>query len=377
MFEEMARDIGFAEEHAELLRAAHPLVSPFFQEVVDRFYEVIAQNPEARAVFADESAIERQKVHLAGWLEGIFGGVYDEAYFERRARIGRAHVRIRLPQRYMFSMMNVVRVRLQDLLRREAIRAGWSMHEQQVAIAAVDKLLDMELAIMLETFHEDYMTRLRANERLASLGQLAASIGHELRNPLAVIDSSLHLLKRRVSDDARIAKHVDRIGQQVGRSNRIITDLLELARDRAPNRVVCDLPAIVEATVQDLEHKGVELTVDLDHVHGIWVDLSQIQQVVFNLVQNAIHAAQSKVRVRARHDDTDFFLEVADDGPGLTAEARARLFEPLFTTKTKGIGLGLWLCQRIVEKHEGTIEVDSQEGEGTRFVVRIPDVVRS
>ena len=377
MFEEMARDIGFAEEHAELLRAAHPLVSPFFQEVVDRFYEVIAQNPEARAVFADESAIERQKVHLAGWLEGIFGGVYDEAYFERRARIGRAHVRIRLPQRYMFSMMNVVRVRLQDLLRREAIRAGWSMHEQQVAIAAVDKLLDMELAIMLETFHEDYMTRLRANERLASLGQLAASIGHELRNPLAVIDSSLHLLKRRVSDDARIAKHVDRIGQQVGRSNRIITDLLELARDRAPNRVVCDLPAIVEATVQDLEHKGVELTVDLDHVHGIWVDLSQIQQVVFNLVQNAIHAPQSKVQVRARHDDTDFFLEVADDGPGLTAEARARLFEPLFTTKTKGIGLGLWLCQRIVEKHEGTIEVDSQEGEGTRFVVRIPDVVRS
>ena len=377
MFEEMARDIGFAEEHAELLRAAHPLVSPFFQEVVDRFYEVIAQNPEARAVFADESAIERQKVHLAGWLEGIFGGVYDEAYFERRTRIGRAHVRIRLPQRYMFSMMNVVRVRLQDLLRREAIRAGWSMHEQQVAIAAVDKLLDMELAIMLETFHEDYMTRLRANERLASLGQLAASIGHELRNPLAVIDSSLHLLKRRVSDDARIAKHVDRIGQQVGRSNRIITDLLELARDRAPNRVVCDLPAIVEATVQDLEHKGVELTVDLDHVHGIWVDLSQIQQVVFNLVQNAIHAAQSKVQVRARHDDTDFFLEVADDGPGLTAEARARLFEPLFTTKTKGIGLGLWLCQRIVEKHEGTIEVDSQEGEGTRFVVRIPDVVRS
>ena len=194
----------------------------------------------------------------------------------------------------LFSMMNVVRVRLQDLLRREAIRAGWSMHEQQVAIAAVDKLLDMELAIMLETFHEDYMTRLRANERLASLGQLAASIGHELRNPLAVIDSSLHLLKRRVSDDARIAKHVDRIGQQVGRSNRIITDLLELARDRAPNRVVCDLPAIVEATVQDLEHKGVELTVDLDHVHGIWVDLSQIQQVVFNLVQNAIHAAQSR-----------------------------------------------------------------------------------
>lgn len=377
MFEEMARDIGFAEEHAELLRAAHPLVSPFFQEVVDRFYEVIAQNPDARAVFADESAIERQKVHLAGWLEGIFGGVYDEAYFERRARIGRAHVRIRLPQRYMFSMMNVVRVRLQDLLRREAIRAGWSMHEQQVAIAAVDKLLDMELAIMLETFHEDYMTRLRANERLASLGQLAASIGHELRNPLAVIDSSLHLLKRRVSDDARIAKHVDRIGQQVGRSNRIITDLLELARDRAPNRVVCDLPAIVEATVQDLDRKGVELTVDLDHVHGIWVDLSQIQQVVFNLVQNAIHAARGRVQVRAWHDQRDFFLEVEDDGPGLTVEARARLFEPLFTTKTKGIGLGLWLCQRIVEKHEGTIEVDSREGEGTRFVVRIPDAVRT
>jgi len=372
LFEELSRDLGFGPEQAARLARAKPLVEPHVHHVVDRFYDVLGKNPTQRAVFEDEAQIERQKVHLRGWIATLFDGVYDRHYVDLRARIGRAHVKIRLPQRYMVSMMNVLRRELRVALERDAPAAGWTPDETRALLVAVDQILDIELAVMLETFREDYDLRMRATERLASLGKLAASIGHELRNPLAVIDSSTHLIGRRTAEDERVAKHLVRIREQVVRSNHIITDLLELARDRPPVREAVRLSELVDRSLVGLPRDGARLEIAVHDDGDVVVDESQLRQVLFNLAQNALQAAKSHVTIEASAKDHAMHVEVADDGPGFTLEVRANLFEPLYTTKTKGIGLGLWLCKRIVDKHGGAIRALQEPAGGARFVIDIP-----
>ena len=371
LFRELSNDLGFGPARHALLARAKPLIEAHVGHVVDSFYVVIAATPTQRAVFEDQEQIERQQVHLRDWLLTIFDGVYDEAYVERRVRIGHAHVRIRLPQRYMVSMMNVLRRELQRVVAVEAPAAGWSAEDVASLRVALDQILDIELAVMLETYREDHESRMRSKERLASLGQLAASIGHELRNPLAVIDSSTHLIARR-ADDERVTKHVGRIREQVVRSNHIITDLLELARDRPPQREEVQARQLVEGGLSGLAREGIALEVVVAREGLVDVDESQLRQVVFNLVQNALQAATSHVRVEVSADEGALRLEVVDDGPGFTREVKANLFEPLFTTKTKGIGLGLWLCRRIVEKHGGRLEASQVPGGGARFELLVP-----
>ncbi len=116
--------------------------------------------------------------------------------------------------------------------------------------AAVEKILDLELGIMLHTYREDLLAQQARVERLSTFGQLVGSIGHELRNPLAVIETSLHLLKNRVGEDERAKKHTERIGQQLGVANEIITNLLDMIRDRPLAVEAVSLPEVIDAAVQ-------------------------------------------------------------------------------------------------------------------------------
>src|SRR5689334_5503241 len=153
----------------------------------------------------------------------------DEAYWERRYAIGRVHVRIGLPQHYMFGAMNVV--------RGELARIAWAgFHHDPDALegarTALGKIIDLELAIMLHTYREDLLAQQARVERLSTFGQLVGSIGHDLRNPLGVIESSVYILRGRAGDDERVKKHLDRIGEQLGVANGIITNLLDMIRNR-------------------------------------------------------------------------------------------------------------------------------------------------
>lgn len=371
LFRELSNDLAFGPAQHALLARAKPLMAARVDHVVDRFYLVLGDNPIQRAIFEDQEQIDRQKLHLRDWLLTVFDGVYDAAYVARRVRIGHVHVRIRLPQRYMVSMMSVLRRELQQVVSVEAPAAGWAPEAVADLRVALDSILDLELALMLDTYREDHESRMRSKERLASLGQLAASIGHELRNPLAVIDSSTHLIARRTNDE-RVGKHVDRVREQVARSNHIITDLLELARDRPPQRKEIQARQLVEDDFAGLARDGVTLELVVVREGVVNVDEPQLRQVVFNLVQNALQAASSRVRVEVSAEDGTLRLEVVDDGSGFTREVKANLFEPLFTTKAKGIGLGLWLCRRIVENHGGSLVASEVPGGGARFDVLIP-----
>lgn len=380
--EELTRYIGFTAEHAQTLRALLPIVEPAFDPIVDRFYEAIMDNQRARSVFTGGvEQIARQKVHLKSWLAAAFGGVYDVDYLKLRARIGRTHVRIRLDQRYMFSAMNLVR---EGLHRALSESTSWPETKLALAHHAIDKICDLELAIMLETYAEDHIQSMRDRERLATLGQIAGFIGHELRNPLAVMETSLHLLKKRLpDDDEHVMRHLGRLSDQVGVSGAIITDLLELARDRPIDRSPASLRSLIEQALQDVPMiQSVLVATEIaDSLDTVWLDEAQIRLLVLNLVGNAAQALSRQsgdklVTVRAVREAHALCLMVEDNGPGIAEEVRHRLFEPLATTNQQGLGLGLTLCRRIVEKHGGEIRAYNREQGGARFEVRLPESFR-
>jgi signal transduction histidine kinase len=374
LLDELMRYIEFSPEDAALMAEMGRLLRPHFPTVVDRFYAAIDRTPGAVAVFTGGAEqIIRQKIMLRGWLEGLVGGIYDHRYIERRARIGRTHVRIALDQRYMFAGMNIVRVELHAALDASG---EWPQEKLRLGHRAIDRLCDMELAIMLETYREAYITRVKDAERLATIGQVAASIGHELRNPLAVMQTSVQLLSRRMPDDERTAKHLRRLDDQITLCNTIIADLLELARDRAPERRPTDLAAVVhEAALSVPRAPDVTLALKIDAaLPTVAVDPGQFRQLVINLVLNATQAIEGpgRIEVRLQVEGRDLMLVVQDSGPGISAEAEARLFEPLFTTRSSGTGLGLALCRRITEKHSGRISASNHADGGAAFVVRVP-----
>lgn len=374
LFEELKRYVGWAEEDEAALRALAPHAAPELERIAAVFYDRILTHEQAKkALEGGESQVGRLKVTLKAWMETLLAGPWDEAYYQRRARIGRVHVRIALPQHYMFGAMDVLHCELKGVLERAYEADGVARRRASIALT---KVIDLELAIMLHTYREDLIAQQARHERLATFGQLIGSIGHELRNPLGVIESSLYILRGRVGEDERTKKHVERIGEQLQVANQIITDLLDMIRDRPLQREAVDLGQLTEAVLA-VVRRPEAVSITLEGFTGLPVvagDASKLRQVFVNLVDNAVHAVgeAGSVRLRARLAGELVEVEVQDSGPGLDPAVRARLFEPLITTKVKGIGLGLPLVRRIVEQHGGTVVYAPPPEGGARFVVRLP-----
>ena len=209
--------VGFDDDASAALREAHPLVAPHFGAIIDDFYDTIEAHPGARAAITGGAAqIQRLKRSLLQWIDEIFRGPHDEAYFQRRARIGRVHVQISLPQMYMLTAMDRIRVRSVDVLR---VAPALDPSTARRMITALHQILDIELAIMLETYRDDLLAKNRTAERLATIGQFAAGIGHELRNPLGVVESSAFLVSRRLEQlqisDPSLSRHMEKIVAEV------------------------------------------------------------------------------------------------------------------------------------------------------------------
>lgn len=234
--------------------------------------------------------------------------------------------------------------------------------------------------------------KLLQTDRLASLGQLAASVAHEINNPISGVLNLSMLMQRILKDDGippnRIAdfrKYLSQVTGETSRVGRIVSDLLTFSRRSKPQRALADLNRIVRSTVSLTSHKlklaGVAVEMNLaENLPQVPCDASQIQQVVLNLVLNAAEAmharAEGLVRIGTRVEEktSAVLLLVEDSGEGIRPEHLAKIFDPFFTTKPegKGVGLGLAVSYGIVEAHGGDIEVVSKVGEGTTFVVRLP-----
>jgi signal transduction histidine kinase len=372
LFEELKRYVEWGPPDEAALRALHQHAAPHFARIAEVFYARILAHAGAReALVGGESRVGQLKITLCAWMDRLLSGPWDEEYYQLRCRIGRVHVRIALPQHYMFGAMNLVRRELNELIDAEYLDRPTQLRDVRIAVG---KILDLELAIMLHTYREDLIAQGARTERLATFGQLIGSIGHELRNPLGVIESSLYILGQRVKDDDRAHKHVGRIGEQLKVANDIISALLDMIRDRPLQREKVILDNVFASILGALPMKPGIALVGVDTLPPIDADMAQIRQVFMNLCENAVHAAgpTGEVRVVGRVDQGKVELSVEDDGPGVDLVTVRRLFEPLITTKTKGIGLGLALVKRIVVRHGGDVAYAPRQGGGARFVVRLP-----
>ncbi|MBI5482737.1 MAG: PAS domain-containing protein [Deltaproteobacteria bacterium] len=224
--------------------------------------------------------------------------------------------------------------------------------------------------------------QVKRSERMAAVGQLAATMAHEIRNPLASISGSIELLRggARDEEDRKLMAIVLR---EVARLNRLIGELLDFARPRQPTRSRLDLGAPVRDALAVFGHeRREELTVEVETEGPVWVeaDATQAQQLVWNLLKNASEAMPSGGLIRVTLSverggaAATAVLRVTDHGKGVPPDLRERIFEPFFSTKTHGTGLGLAMVQRIVQDHGGTVEVVGDGAEGATFEVRLPAV---
>ncbi len=262
---------------------------------------------------------------------------------------------------------------------------------------AVDDLNEMQQT--LESKVEERTEQLRAAhrkllqaDRLASLGQLAASVAHEINNPISGVLNLSTLLERLMADgtippgrEAEFRKYLSQISAETARVGRTVTDLLAFSRRSKPQRVPGDLNKLVRSTLRLVGHKlalmnaapALELQ---DGLPLIECDPSQIQQVILNLILNGAQAMHPKgggelnIRTRLLPDGENVELAVRDSGEGIAPENLAKIFDPFFTTKAegKGVGLGLAVLYGIVKAHDGEVEVASQRNEGSTFSVTLP-----
>jgi signal transduction histidine kinase len=375
VMDELKRYVGFVPADAERLARVRPFLAPSFSRIVDDFYEAIERHPRARATFKDgHTQIERQKPRLLEWLHGVFSGVYDDAYFELRARIARAHVKFDVDQCYVVGSMNVVRGGLLRALHATDLEPN----EKLLGQISIARICDIELAIMLETYRERYVERERTSARLAAIGQVAASIGHELRAPLAMIESSLGLVHCRI-DDEKSAKHVEKISKQITISRSIIDGLIGLACEEPPECEPVRIDELIAeslAFVPTLEHIVVDVVIE-PGLAPVRLDRGQMRQVLANLVANAAQAiggdrGAGRIEIAAGVASDRAWIEVRDDGPGFPTGVLDRAFEPLVTSRATGTGLGLALCARIVEHHGGTVEARNHVDRGATVRVVFP-----
>jgi two-component system sensor histidine kinase HydH len=241
---------------------------------------------------------------------------------------------------------------------------------EQVKSAALDHAL-REL--------RESQEQLVRTEKLAAVGQLAASVGHELRNPLtAVRNANTYIGKRLNGTDPKVTHFQGIIDREVDACTKIISDLLDFARERPLTLGPCPLYRLVHEAIDLVPASKVQITNEVPEDLGVpELDRDVFRKVLINLIQNAAESIpadrEGRVAVRAEGGDAlPWRIVVEDNGEGIPAEQLEKVFEPLYTTKVKGTGLGLAIVASAVKRHRGTIAVESQPGSGTRFSIELP-----
>jgi signal transduction histidine kinase len=233
-----------------------------------------------------------------------------------------------------------------------------------------------ESRVEIERLHRTQMSRA---EHMATLGEMATGLAHEIRNPLAGIAGVIEIIGRDLPSSSPARTVVKDVRQEIARINHIVTDLLQTARPHPPRVHNSDLNTTVEHAVmlsrQQALDKSVEIALRKDpSLSEVEHDSDQIHQVLLNLLLNALQAIDQKgcITVMLERRGDTAVVKVADNGRGISPDHLPNIFRPFFTTKGDGTGLGLSLARRIVEDHQGHIDVTSTVGKGATFTVTLP-----
>lgn len=380
------RQIAFTEEDESNVHALRPAVEPAIPGIVDRLLERLLLDPRFDSAFTGGPAhFDHFREMVRTWIGDMVGGDYGPDYWVRRAEFHRPHLHAGLTQQHMPVCLEIIRQEVDA-----AVRAS-DMDGTDRKLESFAKLLTIETVALLDSYkrvYDDYIRReertmaeerLTRAEHLAQLGRMAASLAHEIRNPLAGISSAIEVIRDGLAlNDPR--RHVIReIIGQITRLDTAVKDMLDYARPSTPSPHPLDLTLAVEHAVETIRGAPAMQHVEVVMVRSepmppILADAGHIEHLVMNLVFNAAHASRrgGKIEVFFAHADDRVSMAIIDHGEGMTEDVLQRAFEPFFTTKAKGTGLGLAICKRIVEVHHGTITMESTPNVGTRVTVEFP-----
>ena len=221
--------------------------------------------------------------------------------------------------------------------------------------------------------------QLHLAERLAALGQMVAGVSHEIKNPLGIIQSTAELLTGMNQADERQKRLSLVIKEESIRLNNIVTEFLDFARPYELNIQECRLDEIIRKNIsflsQELDKKGIKVK---DNFEGrnmiIHADADRLYRVFMNLIINSIQAIEDsgEIKITVDGNGNGYLVKIEDTGIGIDEEDMKKIFNPFFTTKEKGSGLGLSIVRNIIEGHEGTISIESDRGAGTRVIIYLP-----
>ena len=382
ILDELFSYVGFDAADRERLSALHDKLEPTFPAIAVAFYDAVFKHPGAAAILKGPEQIERLRVTLIDWMSTGLRGPYDEAFYEKRSRIGRRHVLIGLPQHYMFTSMNVVRQAYTDRIAKL-----YPADDAIAVIKSVDKLFDIELALMLRHYQLDSEEKRVARERailadrLIALQTLSAGLAHEVRNPLNAAKLQLELLERRVrriTQDPNLVQPSELANQEIARLSGLLNEFLAFARAPELRAGQHDVIGIAQQVIglekPFADRQQIELT--LAPATGslfAHVDPGKLHQIIQNLLRNALEATPQggHVNIELALQDQTLHVIVRDDGPGMSEETRRRVFEPFFSTKENGTGMGMAIVHTLVTMHGGRVDLASSP-KGTTVEVLLP-----
>jgi signal transduction histidine kinase len=373
-YQELQSYVGWTDDDVLRVRSIFPLVKPHIDALIDDFYAEIERHPEARQVITGGAEqINRLKKSLKRWLAELFSGNYDRDYVERRWRVGYKHVEIGLNQVYTNAALSRLRHGILAVIEQEW---GGSVSDMLATRASLNTLIDLDLTIIEDAYQTEYRRRQSTAERLATIGKIAGGVAHELRNPLNVIKTSAYYLSNtKAPPPEKVKSHLQRIERQIGVADRVITALNDIARLPVPEMKPIQVESFLREIIElNRPPANVQLQLDVTPESLTTLgDRAQLLIVFGNLVRNAFDAMPEggSLRIAAKLADNQAEISVNDTGSGISADALPHILEPLYSTKAKGMGLGLSISHDIISRHQGKLVVESQLGAGSTFTVRL------
>jgi signal transduction histidine kinase len=349
IFEARKRYSRFSEEDAALLAELRGVVERHADSVVDRFYAHLTNAPEVRHFVEDPETVRRLKRYQREYLLSLTSGRYDGEYARSRVRIGRTHDRIGLdPEWYLGTYA---------------------------------KLFTLDMQLVLDAYYGLRQKKaLERSEQLAAVGELAASIAHEVRNPLAGMKGALEVLRKELDVKPSNQEIVDELLAQIVRLEHLVRDLLSYARPRVLRLQVFDLNEMLGRVLRLYKDQADASGITIHRIDGpgtgkLRADPTQMEQVLLNLIHNAVQAMEEggTLTVTTRVTGESVTITLRDTGDGIPRSDMVKVFQPFYTTKHRGSGLGLPIVKKITEAHGGSLKLKSTPGEGTTATVTIPN----
>ncbi|MDO8527011.1 MAG: ATP-binding protein [Deltaproteobacteria bacterium] len=264
-------------------------------------------------------------------------------------------------------------------LLEDSSETNHKLQQAEKELKEFNETLKIKLEERTRELNEAHEKLLRT-EKLAALGKLAGSLAHEIRNPLSVLTNATYFLTlcEPQMEDQTVKKHIHIINKEVERISQIVSNMLEFARPKASEKQPVDIPGLIRDVADrfppfDVIRLVIEASPHLPPVMG---DPLQLSQVFSNLMVNAYQAMPDggELVVRTTEEKGSIQIVFEDTGCGILDENKEKIFESLFSTKPAGTGLGLSICRQQVEKHGGTLKVESSYGKGSKFIVKLPAI---